>query len=175
MRRSAPDPSASRGSTARTQAARTQAARSQAARTQAARTQAARTQAARAPAPTARAPAPTARAPAHVVDRSFYDADSLEVAPRVLNKVLAMRDRRGRVLVSGRIVEVEAYRGEDDPASHAYKGPTRRNATMFGPPGRLYVYFTYGMHWCANLVCAPEGVAGRCSSGLSPLWTASDR
>ncbi len=94
-----------------------------------------------------------------VVDRSFYDADSLDVAPRVLNKLLARRNRRGRVLISGRIVEVEAYRGEDDPASHAYKGLTRRNATMFGPPGRLYVYFTYGMHWCANLVCAPEGLA----------------
>jgi DNA-3-methyladenine glycosylase len=83
--------------------------------------------------------------------RRFYRRDSREVAVELLNKLFV---RGSRV---ARIVEVEAYRGANDAGSHAFRGRTARNATMFGPPGHLYVYFTYGMHWCANAVCGDDG------------------
>jgi DNA-3-methyladenine glycosylase len=99
-----------------------------------------------------------------VLPTAFFDRDPVLVAPDLLGKVLV----RGGL--AGRIVEVEAYRGELDPASHAFGGLRPRCATMFGPPGRLYVYFTYGMHFCANVVCLGGGMAGAVLlRALSPL------
>jgi DNA-3-methyladenine glycosylase len=83
----------------------------------------------------------------------LLERPSTEVAPLLLGATLHGRG------VSLRITEVEAYLGELDPGSHAFRGPTRRNAVMYGPPGHLYVYFTYGMHVCANIVCSPDGIA----------------
>ena len=83
----------------------------------------------------------------------LLDGPVEQVAPRLLGGVL----RHGEVAV--RLTEVEAYAGPADPGSHAFRGPTRRNATMFGPAGHLYTYFTYGMHVCANCVCGQEGEA----------------
>jgi DNA-3-methyladenine glycosylase len=89
--------------------------------------------------------------------RAFFDRSSVEVAQDLLGCVLEHRTPDG--LVAVRLTEVEAYAGEADAASHAYRGRTQRTAVMFGPPGHAYVYFTYGMHFCVNLVCLPEGTA----------------
>jgi DNA-3-methyladenine glycosylase len=86
----------------------------------------------------------------------FYGRDALAVARDLIGCLFVHDGPTGRLGV--RLVEAEAYRGPIDPGSHGYGGMTRRTRTMFGPPGRLYVYFTYGMHWCANVVCAREGV-----------------
>ncbi len=84
---------------------------------------------------------------------AFYERSSLQVARELLGCLLTDG------IVTVRLVEVEAYAGTADPASHAFRGPTPRSSIMWGPPGRLYVYFTYGMHWCMNAVCESEGRA----------------
>jgi DNA-3-methyladenine glycosylase len=92
-----------------------------------------------------------------VIARDFFARPAVQVAPDLLGCVLEHETAAGLVAVE--LTETEAYAGQADPASHAYRGKTRRNAVMFGPPGHAYVYFTYGMHFCVNLVCLGEGSA----------------
>ncbi|GAC1630173.1 MAG: DNA-3-methyladenine glycosylase [Chloroflexota bacterium] len=92
------------------------------------------------------------------LDRSFYARPADIVARDLLGTVLTRAV--GNASLQGRIVETEAYTGATDPGSHAFRGPTRRNAVMFGPAGYLYVYFTYGMHHCMNVVTGDDGEAG---------------
>ena len=96
-----------------------------------------------------------------------------EIAPKLLGMELRCADR------AGIIVEVEAYAGSADPASHAHRGPTARTEVMFGRPGRLYVYRSYGVHWCANVVCRPAGEASAVlvralqpTDGVGEMWPA---
>ncbi|MCC3772711.1 DNA-3-methyladenine glycosylase [Streptomyces sp. UNOC14_S4] len=91
------------------------------------------------------------------IARQFFDRPVLEVAPDLLGRTLVRNAPEGPIEL--RITEVEAYAGEADPGSHAYRGRTERNAAMFGPPGHAYVYFIYGMWFSLNLVCGPEGMA----------------
>jgi DNA-3-methyladenine glycosylase len=90
--------------------------------------------------------------------RDFYDRDPRVVSRDLLGKVLVRREGRRRLLA--RIVEVEAYLGADDPAAHAAAGRTARNDVLFGPAGHAYIYFIYGNHYCLNVSCLPDGIAG---------------
>ena len=106
--------------------------------------------------------------------RSFFARDPLAVAPDLLGTVLVHEADGAEVAV--RLTEVEAYLGEgEDPASHSHRGLRPRNAVMFGPPGHAYVYFTYGMHFCANVVCRPAGVSGGVLLRAGEVVTGVDR
>jgi DNA-3-methyladenine glycosylase len=91
------------------------------------------------------------------IDRKLLSRPALQVAPVLLGATLVSSVGGAEVVV--RITEVEAYEGSLDAASHAYRGPTKRNSVMFGEAGRLYCYFVYGMHWCANVTCGQPGTA----------------
>jgi DNA-3-methyladenine glycosylase len=94
----------------------------------------------------------------HPLARAFYARDPRRVARELLGKVLVRK--HGRSPLTARIVEVEAYLGENDPASHSAAGNTARTSVLFGPPGYAYVYFIYGTHYCLNVSCEPDGQAG---------------
>jgi DNA-3-methyladenine glycosylase len=105
-----------------------------------------------------------------LLPRSFFERDPVTVSRELLGKIIVRRTpsaRRGGAgrgrsgtLIAGRIVETEAYLGAEDPAAHAYSGPTERNRVLFGPPGHAYVYFIYGMYYCLNFSCMKTGKAG---------------
>jgi DNA-3-methyladenine glycosylase len=95
---------------------------------------------------------------AKLLSRRFFNRDPRLVSPELLGKLIVRRN--GRKLIAGRIVEVEAYLGADDLAAHAAAGRTARNDVLFGPPGHAYVYFIYGVHYCLNISCLPDGEAG---------------
>jgi DNA-3-methyladenine glycosylase len=97
---------------------------------------------------------------ASLLPRKFFDRDPRIVAPDLLGKLIVRKDKDGRKLVAGRIVEVEAYLGAADAAAHAAAGRTARNDVLWGPPGHAYVYFIYGVHYCLNISCLPDGEAG---------------
>jgi DNA-3-methyladenine glycosylase len=95
------------------------------------------------------------------LDAAFFARDPRKVSRELLGKVLVREaGTKGTSRLTGRIVEVEAYLGENDPAAHSFAGRTLRNEVLFGPPGHAYVYFIYGNHYCLNVSCEPEGQAG---------------
>ena len=97
-------------------------------------------------------------ASAELLSRTFFDRDPRLVSPELLGKLIVRKD--GRKLIAGRIVEVEAYLGAGDAAAHSAAGRTARNEVLWGPPGQAYVYFIYGVHYCLNISCLPDGEAG---------------